>query len=103
MGYYVSMAKCEFHVKAENFSKVVDHLDKFQFVPEIDSNSNIIGLEFTGEKLWDQREMFEQIAQFVEDGSYIEMHGEDESMWRWVFKNGVCHEIDAIVTWPEVF
>ena len=31
--------------------------------------------------------MFNCIATFVEDGSYIEMVGEDGDLWRWVFTN----------------
>ena len=102
MGYYMSMAQCEFSVQAGNVSKVEDQLKDFCFIPEIDNKGNIINLNFIGEKLWEHREMLEKIAQFVEDGSYIEMHGEDEAMWRWVFKNGLLYEVDAIVTWPEV-
>jgi len=53
-------------------------------------------------KLWDHDEMCKQIAPYVEDGSYIEMSGEDGAMWRWVFKHGECHEISAVITWPDV-
>ena len=102
MGYCMSMAQCQFSVKAVNVGKVEQPLEDFCFIPETDGKGNITDLDFTGEKLWDHDEMFKEIAPYVEDGSYIEMHGEDGSMWRWVFKNGVCHEIDPVITWPEV-
>lgn len=102
MGYCMSMAGCNFNVKAENVSKVENLLEDFCFCAETDADGNIIDLDFTGEKLWDHEKMCEQIAPFVEDGSYIEMHGEDGAMWRWVFQNGAFHEIEANITWPEV-
>jgi hypothetical protein len=63
-----------------------------------DDDHNIIDLEFTGEKLGDDTKLFNCIAQFVEDDSYIEMVGEDGDVWRWVFKNGNCEKVYSIVS-----
>ena len=48
-----------------------------------------------------QIEMFQSIAPYVQDGSYIWMIGEDGSQWRWVFQSGVCREVNAKVEWRE--
>jgi len=54
---------------------------------------------FSGEKLGDDLEIFNSIAPYVEEDSYIEMSGEDDNLWRWVFKNGKCEEIYPTITW----
>lgn len=41
------------------------------------------------------------IAPCVEEGSYFEIVGGNNSMWRWVFKNGKCFEIYPQITWPD--
>lgn len=56
-------------------------------------------LWFEGEKLGDDYNLFCAVAPFVEDGSYIEMSGEDGCLWRWVFENGKCKEIYPTITW----
>lgn len=56
-------------------------------------------LWFEGEKLGSDYELFCAIAPFVEDGSYIEMSGEDGCLWRWVFENGKCEEIYPTIIW----
>ena len=50
------------------------------------AGGDIIAIEFEGEKLGDDDLLFETLAPFVEDGSCIEMEGEDGSVWRWVFE-----------------
>lgn len=56
-------------------------------------------LWFEGEKLGDDYNLFCAVAPFVEDGSYIEMSGEDGCLWRWVFENGKCKEIYPNIIW----
>jgi sugar O-acyltransferase (sialic acid O-acetyltransferase NeuD family) len=53
------------------------------------------------EKLGDDFIIFQSIAKFVQDGTYIEMVGEDGDKWRWLFKNGICKEIYPIITWED--
>lgn len=101
MGYYMNMTDCSFTVKAENRIKVESLLNEIRFEPEFDSAGNIVSIDFAGEKLWEQFDKLKQIAAYVEDGSYIEVRGEDGAMWRWVFKNQECREICAVVTWPD--
>ena len=71
--------------------------------PPEPSDGDITGLTFEGEKLGDDVHLFSAIAPYVEDGSYIRMRGEDNEVWRWLFKDGKCLEQGAIITfeWPE--
>lgn len=81
---------------------IADIMYDFRWEVEQDDNSNIVKIRFTGEKLGDDLVLFEQIAPFVEDGSFIEMSGECDDIWRWVFKGGKVKEISPNIIWPEV-
>jgi len=48
-------------------------------------------------KVTDEEDMFGALAPFVEAGSWIEMVGEDNCLWRWTFDGEKCHE-----TYPEI-
>jgi len=39
------------------------------------------------------------IAPYVKEHSYIEMVGEENTMWRWVFANGKLQESYPTTTW----
>ena len=68
---------------------------------ENDERGDVNEIEFTGEKMGDDQVLFNAIAPYVTDGSYLEMVGEDGERWRWVFKNGECREVTATVTFSE--
>lgn len=63
------------------------------------SAGDIVGIDLTYDKLWFDYDMFQAIAPYVEDGSYIEISGEDGELWRWCFKNGKCLEIYPKIVW----
>jgi hypothetical protein len=56
-------------------------------------------LFFNGEKLGDDYNLFCAIAPYVENGSYIQMIGEDDDIWKWTFENGKCHEVTPAIIW----
>lgn len=60
-------------------------LEAWRWVPKFDDNGDIIELKFRGEKWGDEKFLFEAIAPFVENNSWIEMEGEEGSKWKWVF------------------
>lgn len=74
-------------------------LDEWDWGTSHDEEENIIGILFQGEKLGDDLKLFEAIAPFVRSGSFIEMRGEDGSMWRWKFKDGEVKEVYPRVEW----
>jgi hypothetical protein len=63
------------------------------------SNGDIDDIRFQGEKLGDEKELFFFLAPFVEHGSYIEMVGEDDTRWRWVFWRGELREEYPRMVW----
>jgi hypothetical protein len=60
-----------------------------------------VRIHFEGEKIGQEDLLFEAIAPWVRDGSYIEMSGEDDAMWRWFFHAGECHEVTPTIIWEE--
>ncbi len=56
-------------------------------------------ITFEWEKLRDYEILFNAIAPYVTDDSYLEWCGEDGSTWRSVFKQGTCKQVAPTVTW----
>jgi hypothetical protein len=74
-------------------------LNAWRWNPNFDMEGNVVNIEFTGEKLGDDQILFDAIAPFVKEGSYIEMRGEDGAIWRWVFDGKTCEEKQAKISW----
>ena len=60
---------------------------------ELDSE----GLYFCGEKLGEDALLFETVAPYVKDGSYIVIRGEDGDTWKWLFEDGKFQELTGKV------
>lgn len=75
--------------------------DCWRWQTHFDDEGNITDISFDGEKMGDDRVLFDTIAPFVKEGSFIEMSGEDNDMWRWKFTNSICKEIGARIVWDE--
>ena len=65
---------------------LLEALGALRWIPETDEAGNIVSLEFTGEKLGDEEQIFRAIAACVKEGSAIQMAGEEGNVWRWLFK-----------------
>jgi hypothetical protein len=76
-------------LKADTLEKA---MEEWRYCPSTDEWGNINSVRFYGEKLGQEMELFKVLAPFVKDGSYIEMQGEDGSVWRWAFKKGEVKE-----------
>jgi len=85
-----------------DLDSVKDIFNCWRWSVEIDEQSgDITDICFEKEKLGDDFILFKAIAPYVKDGSYIEMIGEDNELWRWSFKDGTCREISPKITWDE--
>ena len=82
-----------------NASSLSEAMEAFRWPVEHDGDGNITAISFSGGKLGDDQHFFGALAEFVDEGSFIEMHGEDGSMWRWVFSGGKVVEKQAVVSW----
>lgn len=74
-------------------------LKSFRWAVGNDEEGNTSTIRFIGEKLGDDEHLFTAIAEFVRNGSYIEMRGEDGSRWRWIFTDGKVTEKVAKMIW----
>jgi len=70
-------------------------------IDEDETTGDVTDIYFYGEKAGQEELLFKAIAPFVKDGSYIEMVGEDGSIWRWLFKGGKCVEQNATVSYGD--
>ena len=128
MGYCITQTGANFTIKEQNFKpayRAIKHqmsgvvyrwsngtdwfnglrdlyavLEFWRYEPTLDEESgDMIGINFTGEKIGDENLLFQVIAPFVEKGSFIEMVGEDGAQWRWVFDGKTCKEVIPKISW----
>jgi hypothetical protein len=78
-----------------NAQTLEEALSVWRWETEIDAYDNVTISEFTGEKLGDDELLFQAIAPYVDKDSFIQMQGEDGSIWRWVFDGNNVEEIQA--------
>lgn len=84
------------YVQSRTFKEA---MNEWRWDVEEDAQGNILSVLFKGEKLGDDAELMSAIAPFVEHRSYIQMRGEDDSVWRWVFWRGELREESPIIIW----
>ena len=104
MGYYMSLQCSHFSIKEENkaaaLKAVKDEAMSCLRWPIVeDDDGNVIDINFDGEKFGDDELLFKALGPYVEAGCYIQMSGEDNSMWRWAFDGNKCTEIYPTITW----
>ncbi len=70
---------------------------------EFDEEGNVCAVEGpTCGKTGDEKVLFDVVAPFVEEGSYIQIiYDEDNSIWRWTFRDGKCAETKARLVFDE--
>jgi hypothetical protein len=100
------MADRAYHWNSEGWMKglrdLVAVLEEWRYEAELDDETgDIVGLQFSGEKLGDEFQLFQVIAPFVEAGSYLEISGEDGTVWRWVFNGTTCEEKYADMSFED--
>lgn len=76
-------------------------LRAWRWNPDQNGEGDIVGIWFEGEKLGDDGVLFEAIAPFVELGSYIQMIGDDDSIWRWRFDGSHVREVTGRVVFDD--
>jgi hypothetical protein len=63
-------------------------LECWRWLLNSNDQGDIVGLDFEGQKLGDDEQLFRVLAPFVRPGSYIEVLGEEGYRWRWTFVEG---------------
>lgn len=78
-----------------NAKTLEEAIEAWRWEVILDKEGNIGGLSFYREKLGDDEILFNAIAPYVKKGSFIEMIGEDGTIWRWQFDGKKMKEITA--------
>jgi len=65
------------------------------------ATKDILDIEFRGTQLGDDLLMFEALAPFVEEGSYVCMRSDDATLWRWYFDGKECREQPARILYGD--
>ena len=71
-------------------------LEECRWEPDFDEDGNISYINFTGEKLGDEEVIFTILAPFIDAGSFVTIHGEDDTIWRYEFDGKGIEENYAI-------
>lgn len=122
MGYYIEQVEGSIELPLRNANFAVDAIKKwmrderkmddwnrydriedlaveFNMIATFNTDLSEYLIDNEGEKLWDQREFLSVIAEFCNEGSYIEISGEYGDRWRWVVKDGQLYEVNPSIDW----
>lgn len=77
---------------------VEDIMQELGFLTDILPSGDLTVLSYNG-KSADEEDFLEALAPFVEDGSYIEWIGEDNSLWRDYFVDGDMFIESGSIMW----
>jgi hypothetical protein len=118
MGYRIFQHSSSFFMSAENQAKaqeavaqfakqcecyearelkdpnVVSLLKAYNYFPKLDDNRNIVSIHFQGGKLLDDHYMFDVLAPFVPQGSFVAMsaYPDEPPAFSWLFDGKQCLE-----------
>lgn len=101
MAYHASMTNQKIFVPTQHTGKVLALMQKSGYNFDFDLNGNIVKIELCCEAIgYDDTPLFNSIAPYVRNGSFIQMIDEEGNQWRWVFDNGKCKQVQPKIVWP---
>ena len=101
MSYYASISNSSFYVSTENTGRVMAKLQRLPYQPQLDPDGNITSIKLSHCPIGEDFPVFQQIAPYVRDKSFILFSGEGQETWKWVFENGKCRKVTPQVIWGE--
>lgn len=81
------------------YQSIEDIAAEFDLIARFDETKREYVICNDAEKLWNQQEFLEVIAEFCNEDSYIEIVGECGEFWRWVIKDGKLLEVIPSIDW----
>jgi hypothetical protein len=88
-------------VEARHAGKIAHIFSGADLTTELDREGNITDIYFDVNLICVDEELFKELIPFMRTGSFFEFCDEMGHLWRWVFHDGDCCAIDAIVLWPK--
>ena len=101
MSYYASISKRSFCVSTENTGRVLAKLQRLPYQLQLDLDENITGIKLSHCPIGEDFPVFQQIAPYVRDKSFILFSGEGQEAWKWIFENGKCRKVVPQIIWGE--
>ena len=101
MSYYASISKSCFYVSTENTGRVLAKLQRLPYQLQLDPDGNITGIKLSHSPIGEDFPVFQQIAPYVRDKSFILFSGEGQEAWKWIFENGKCRKVVPQIIWGE--
>ena len=78
---------------------LTEALESCDFDVLYNDNGDVYDVDWISEKLGDHDVILNVIAPYIEDGSYLEMYGEDGDIWRWCIKDNKCYWKTPKIIW----
>ena len=78
---------------------LTEALESCDFDILYNDNGDVYDVDWISEKLGDHDVILDVIAPYIEDGSYLQMYGEDGEHWKWVFEDDKCHYKTSKIVW----
>ena len=91
MSYYASISKSSFYVSTENTGRVLAKLQRLPYQLQLDYEGNITGIEMSHCPIGNDYPIFQEIAPYVRDKSFI----------LFSFENGKCRKVVPQIIWGE--
>jgi len=88
-------------VDAQNTEAVVKIFTDAGYETDFDAQGNIVGCNTDGSGIVDEDTIYEALAPYMRDGSFLELCNEMGDTWRWVFIGGKHMRMNAVVLWPR--
>ena len=101
MSYYASISKSSFYVSTENTGRVMAKLHRLPYQLQLDPDGNITGIELSHCPIGNDYPIFQEIAPYVRDMSFILFSGEGQETWKLIFENGKCRKVVPQIIWGE--
>lgn len=78
---------------------LTEALESCDFDILYNDNGDVYDVDYISEKLGDHDVILNVIAPYIEDGSYLQMYGEDGDTWRWCIKDNKCYWKTPKIIW----
>ena len=68
---------------------------------QLDPDGNITGIKLCHCPIGNDYPIFQEIAPYVREKSFILFSGEGQEAWKWIFENGKCRKVVPQIIWGE--
>lgn len=85
----------------EKWRRLEDAIKAWGYEVRTDANKNIVEVMYGQDKMGEEWRLFDALAPFVLEGSWLRFVGEDGEHFRWLFRDGKRVEQTAVLSWVD--